>query len=121
MTNQEIFDRVIAHLRKQGEPAVNDEGDCRYRVEVDDRVLMCAVGCLIADEHYSENFEGKSLCDHIEVCEAVEASIGKVRSWRLLGDLQYAHDYRWDRSGPSCFREVAEKYNLNTSALEGWA
>lgn len=121
MTNQEIFDRVIAHLRKQGEPAFDDEGDCLYRTEINGRVLMCAVGCLIADEHYSENLEGKTIHDDVEVSEAVEASIGKVGSWRLLGALQFAHDFQWLNRGPSCFREVAKKYNLDTSALEGWA
>ena len=121
MTNQEIFDRVIARLREQGGPALDEEGDCRYRAEVNGRVLMCAVGCLIADEHYSESLEGKSVDDDVEVREAVKASIGAVRTWALLNDLQRAHDFTWTNGDPSCFREVAEEYNLNTSALEGWA
>lgn len=30
MTRQEVFDKVVAHLRAQGRKAVNERGDCVY-------------------------------------------------------------------------------------------
>jgi hypothetical protein len=61
MTKQEIFDHVLTHLRKQGKPAINetDSGEdiCAYRT---DDGLKCAVGCLIPDDKYNEDLEGRS-------------------------------------------------------------
>ena len=48
-----VFLAVGNHLIAQGRPAMLD-GECRYRAYG----LSCAVGCLIEDEHYSEDFEG---------------------------------------------------------------
>lgn len=31
MTEQEVFDTVLTHLRKQGWPALDADGDCVYR------------------------------------------------------------------------------------------
>ena len=48
MTNQEAFDKALAHLRKQGERSADAEtGECLYRSG--DSGLACAVGCLIPD------------------------------------------------------------------------
>ena len=47
MTNQEAFDKALAHMRAQGERSVDTStGDCLYR---SDDGLACAVGCLIPD------------------------------------------------------------------------
>ena len=47
MTNQEAFDKALAHMRAQGERSVDAfTGDCLYR---SDDGLACAVGCLIPD------------------------------------------------------------------------
>lgn len=57
MTGQEIFDSVLAHLRKQGEAAVNGTGECMYRGLGG---TACAVGCLIPDELYDPRIEDVS-------------------------------------------------------------
>lgn len=47
-TEQEVFDQVVQHLREQGVQSKNENG-CAYRGEGG---LMCAAGCLIADDEY---------------------------------------------------------------------
>jgi hypothetical protein len=56
LDKQKTFDTVLAHLRRQGRPALNKEG-CRYRTSDG---LMCAVGCLIPDARYSPDIENTS-------------------------------------------------------------
>lgn len=62
-TPQEIFDTVMAHLRAQGEPAVNKHGQCRYRIVLvcspdnADVTLKCAVGAIIPDNAYNDAFD----------------------------------------------------------------
>lgn len=57
-TKQEIFDRVAAHLRKQGSCSMCDADGyrgnklCLYRTE-DGR--KCAIGALIPDDHPAQN------------------------------------------------------------------
>lgn len=54
MNKQEIFDKVVNHLREQGEPAIDSYGRCQYRMKSEtDKTLMCAAGCLISDEDYA--------------------------------------------------------------------
>lgn len=58
MDKQEIFDKVVTHLRTQKGRAFNDDnGQCRYRMNG----MSCAVGCLIPDEEYSPSLEGRTL------------------------------------------------------------
>ena len=58
MTNQEIFNKVYTHLMTQGKKAETFGGQCQYRLtELDGAVLMCAAGCLIADEDYDPGME----------------------------------------------------------------
>ena len=58
LTNQEAFDRMLSHLRKQRQPAVSDSGSCRYRTSAG---LKCAVGALIPDDSYRGYFEVEPL------------------------------------------------------------
>ena len=53
-TEQEVFDQVPTHLLKQGVKSLDPIGSCRYR----EGNLMCAAGCLIAEDEYSEEMEG---------------------------------------------------------------
>ncbi len=54
MTKQEVFDKVVTHLVRQGRQSI-DGTDCAYRGSDD---TMCAVGCLIKDEFYNGRLEG---------------------------------------------------------------
>jgi len=55
MNRQEVFNTVRKHLLKQNAKAETWGGSCRYRTA---EGLKCAVGCLIASEHYHPDFEG---------------------------------------------------------------
>lgn len=65
-----------------------NEGACAYRGADN---TACAAGCLILDKHYSHHIEGYG-CTNSEVCEAIEASIGKDYNPSLVSELQYIHD-----------------------------
>ncbi len=83
MTNQEAFDKMVAHLRKQGKPAKQD-GSCRYRT---DDGLMCAVGCLLTDAEYKRSMEGKGV-------ERMQRTYGVLQDLdpSFLAEMQDTHD-----------------------------
>lgn len=96
---QELFDKVVNHLIDQGGPSIAYEPDytfpaaiCKYRGG-DGR--SCAIGCLIKDEFYKEEFEGNLFTEMLHIKSAVEKSVGEILSSRtveLLRSLQIAHD-----------------------------
>jgi hypothetical protein len=58
-SRQEVFDKALTHLRAQGKPSLNPKTiwKCQYRSP---EGLKCAVGCLIPDEDYREEMEGRN-------------------------------------------------------------
>jgi hypothetical protein len=109
LTAQQIFDRVLTHLRTQGQAArhVYDGGtSCRYRLEQDNGpTLSCAVGCLIPDDVFEPGIEGSSIGAILSLAEDYEKAGGldnmPAHKWlyenvrehlHLLQDLQRAHD-----------------------------
>ena len=92
-TLQEIFDRVAKHLLNQNEIAKDYSGKCLYRVKKDNKVLLCAVGCLIPDKDYSENMEEQSINDLFRRYYAQYEQPDTLRL-ELLQGLQEIHDYR---------------------------
>lgn len=84
MTNQEVFDKVAAHLRKQGRPSARN-GEGLYRGP---KGLMCAIGVLIPDELYSVKFEKISVN---ALPDDVRAVFGDADP-DLLSYLQNVHD-----------------------------
>lgn len=85
---QEIFNKVITHLRKQGKPAA--EGPyCRYRTEDG---LKCAVGCLLPDEEYDSKYEGHIVGGLITILPESKTRDLFKRNVDLLDDLQCLHD-----------------------------
>ena len=104
MTQQEIFDTVLAHLRKQGKASMSGADSCRYRGPDG---TACAVGCLIPDELYDPLIEGADSTSIFKDCppfgreddwpdlRPIMARISKhlgTESEPLLGALQRAHD-----------------------------
>ena len=120
MTNQEIFDKVLTHLRKQGKRAidVNDEV-CMYRGH--EPGTSCAAGCLIKDEFYSKEFEGcivNSANDRgIKLRQALQDSGVTPDQFDLVRDLQSTHDNidpdRWENQ----FKITSTKFNLIYTAI----
>jgi hypothetical protein len=124
LTAQEVFDKVVAHLRKQmahSEAPVctglETTTRCLYRSP---QGLACAVGCLITDEEYRPSFdEGAGVqVKHIMDCvPSFRERVGKENEG-LLYRLQEVHDC----NNPLCwemeFREVARYYQLTYTAPE---
>ena len=133
MTEQEIFDTVVAHARKQGRKCVDESGDCLYRHGPD----KCFAGALIPDNVYStgmeqlmimpllnantisdirvpsmENTDGtltdKNLQDLRELGLAEHASL-VVKLQKIHGDYE---PNRWERQ----FEDIAQTYGLTYSA-----
>ena len=95
-TDLDVFEYVKDHLLKQKARSINPNTDeCLYRYDVGSGhldVMQCAVGCLIKEEFYSDEFETKSVKDPW-VYDAVYKSISywKVNTV-LLEKLQVIHD-----------------------------
>jgi hypothetical protein len=91
-----ISEKIRDHLTKQRKQSKTAYGgsqtpSCAYR---GDNGLMCAVGCLIVDEVYSESLE--SLCaDTSQVVRAMSDSLGfdiTEKMEQLCTDWQLYHD-----------------------------
>lgn len=120
LTPQEVFNRVVNHLRAQGEKAIDPESEsCRYRAPGG---KMCAVGCLIKDEHYTEKFEGQASDGTGVVVALVKSGIPNTKSMQdLLGSFQETHDHHDWVEWEDRFKEIAENFSLvYTPVKECW-
>lgn len=94
MNKIEIFNTVKDHMLKQMLRSTKQHGVCAYR---GDGGLMCAVGCLIDDDHYGDYLEGLTMVSEDGlVQEAVEGSIGRTLSTdevHMLVTMQLLHDH----------------------------
>lgn len=105
-TEQQIFDQVVAHLRKQNERSMEDivhGHTCVYRSPYG---LKCAAGCLIADEEYTPSMEGNTW--------DLLASKGYVSrdNQHFILELQRIHDGTEPPFWEDKFKELAHEYNL---------
>jgi hypothetical protein len=114
-TEQEVFNTVVRHLRKQGCKAMARENNpdgvfdaiCKYRLETDDgTVLKCAAGCLIPDEAYEDSLENRGWITLI-----VHKKVPGFHS-NLIVDLQCVHDNHPVREWEGQLELLAVKYNL---------
>lgn len=113
-THQQLFDYITAFLLRQGRRSANEDGICAYRGEAG---LMCAVGCIIPDELYSEDLEDKNvraiLYGTVPLSTGQERFFMKLRPFlNLLWDLQEVHDsssfLRWKEE----FSRIAANHGL---------
>lgn len=95
LTFEEVVGKVYSHLKTQKKRAARYEDDgevfCMYRTPGG---LKCAVGCLISDEFYEEELEGKT-CKSSPVLHALKLSgvpVGNSRLICFLNGAQIAHD-----------------------------
>lgn len=144
-TLQELFDRVVTALIRQGRPSLNDSA-CAYR---GDDGAKCAVGHLISDEVYRShavafvpeqlampgdvNRLEEKLVAHELVRAALAQSLGAKLDQRavdMLGWLQVAHDdsmhggqasdrdkRQWMRRFEDAAMTVGRIYGLNLTAF----
>lgn len=115
LSKQEIYNKVRAHLLKQGKRSFYTCGDsqiCAYRSPDD---LKCAVGCLILDQYYTNSSEG-FVCTSSNVVTALSASgvdMGEDGTRSLLLQLQSLHDYRDCTAWESALDDIAEEFGLD--------
>ena len=83
---QEIFDYAIKHLKNQGTQSMVGPGHgiCGYRGHDG---TMCAVGCLLADDEYEPDMEGKGVYKIVLPPRLANHVF-------LLQELQRLHDHR---------------------------
>lgn len=107
-TNQEVFDRVVRHLRKQGKKSLLTNGviaTCAYRAPDGSK---CAVGCLIPDHAYT------SLIEHSAVMAIAGflEGLGLKQNLSILNDLQAIHDITPIEDWESAWYILAQKYKI---------
>jgi len=113
-TLQDVFNTVATHLLKQNQRSEDNTGACLYR----DGPRMCAVGVLIADEHYHENLEYQGVAT-TAVMEAVERSGWPCtpQAEGLYYALQCVHDNVMPRDWREELAVTAKTFNLDASCL----
>ena len=93
-TDYDVFNYVKEHLLKQNQRSLDPWSlQCQYRSQTEDgKVLMCAVGCLIDEDLYSEKIENLSASNE----DVMKAIRGSITNWKvnsgMLGELQNIHD-----------------------------
>ena len=115
-TMQEAFDTVVTHLLTQNAKSVGvrSTSSCKYRGE---QGMKCAVGCLIADEHYHPDLEDMSSSN-----SGVETAIrksGYVVDEKLYRRLQRVHDNIDVKFWPGHLEMAARDANLKFNPPEG--
>jgi hypothetical protein len=116
MDAQKIFDTVARHLLTQRRKSEETHGlrSCLYRKSLGDgTALMCAVGCLIPDESYSPDLEGKQADD-----ERVLAALPFSADADFLRSLQDIHDYDDPQFWPGRLRRFADDNALSHAVVD---
>lgn len=108
---QSIYNKVKKHLLNQNQKSIDADGDCVYRGP---EGLKCAVGCLIPDKLYNENFEGKSARTIFEGYYSINI-IGyelPKRGLDLIAELQCLHDDFSIEEWASELEQIAIRFEL---------
>jgi hypothetical protein len=111
LTQQEAFDKALAHLRQQGRKC-NRGSECLYH----DGDRRCAFGALIPDDLYSEDMEGKNAFTVLGLFPALHDTLAPADEY-FYADLQRnMHDRVADSSFAQGLemgaQQVATKYGL---------
>ena len=102
-TEQQIFDQVATHLLTQKKQSATVTGGCKYR----HNGLMCAAGCLIADDEYRESLENSSWLKLSNAGQVPEAHKGFIHS------LQRIHDSKFSSNWFHCLEQLAIAHKLS--------
>lgn len=112
--NQQAFNAIIRHLRKQGRKSsiVSLDGTekCQYRST---EGLKCAIGCLIPDEEYRDDLEGK---DVLTIAQRISSLAGLDVG--LLIRMQQLHDCHAVKEWEGLFVWSANFFKLTIPAKE---
>lgn len=109
-TAQQVFDKVVTHLLTQKERATENPtvlgAGCKYRLERDNKKLMCAAGCLIPDTEYSNSLECHSWPNLISTGNASPDHND------LIKDCQVIHDTYLVETWEDMLKAVAKRLSL---------
>lgn len=116
MTDQEMFNKIVTHLLTQKVRSEGCDADgtttCLYRGPDG---AKCAVGVLIADEHYTPSLENKVVTSW-PVSKALVASgvtnANRPRTQMLLAACQGVHDTVKPRQWKERLTGLAQEYDL---------
>jgi hypothetical protein len=119
MTNQELFDRVVAHARQQKCKASLGL-TCYYHHT---NGTKCFIGALIPDDKYLHSFEGCGLGpllspeaypnEDITIAKNIATAAGIEESqYELAQVLQSVHDISEQPEWENHFTKIAAQYNL---------
>lgn len=110
MTDQEAFETMVRHLRRQWKRSENANGTCLYRGPDG---LRCAVGCLIPDDQYKRSLEYKDAESIVEDVPALrDIGLG------ILLEMQAVHDEFDPSQWEEGFKDVAQVYAFTLPPLE---
>ena len=105
-TAQEVFDQVAAHLLTQGQKSEGRDENCLYRGPDG---LKCAAGCLIADDEYDNEMEGRAW--------SVTVGFPPAHS-ELIRALQFIHDGWPCEEWPTKIKGVASNFGLSALIVD---
>jgi hypothetical protein len=116
MNHQQIFDIVATHLLKQKARSQNHSRTaCLYRGQ---EGRKCAVGVLIADEHFEPDFNQCGVYNSKVVNSLQKSGISTdIDTMDLLGDLQWIHDSHPVDGWKSRLQSYAAEKKFNTDAI----
>lgn len=131
MNRQAIFDAGVTGVFQQARPSMNSqETQCAYR---GNGGTKCVLGWSIPDHKYNEWLEGSvpKVVDLYNI-DAPESKLARILGARTLKDEIFLHEFQKCHDGIALgytaqefldifarlAREFAEKYELNTFALE---
>ena len=104
MNEQLLFDKALAHIRKQGKPATDSNGHCVYNTK---EGLQCAFAPALIDPASTVNTPAVALLT--EYSETIKPEFREVDP-DIAADIQDAHDGATPRySGCGKFMEIFEK------------
>ena len=109
-SEQEVFDQVATHLLTQKKRAAEGE-KCKYRTKDG---LKCAAGCLLADDEYDPEIEGR---DWLGALPLIAYGGGRNHS-TLISDLQHVHDETLPIDWFEELDDMANSYRLNKKVLD---
>lgn len=119
MTKQEMFDKAVTGIAKQGGPARVGHL-CQYRAGT----RKCAVGHLISDKLYRKGMEGMAVEDLLVYRSRFGLPRYFLREVDFLVELQNAHDRSYTlREARGRFTLVARSFGLKADAvskLKSW-
>lgn len=111
MTNQEVYDKVKAHLLTQNAKSISRKyGLCKYRMIRSTK--RCAIGCLIPDNLYEKEMEGDAVENLLHSYPQVKQFFVGVTP-ALLIDLQKVHDCEAVKNWSRELENIAKVYDLN--------